>query len=298
MKKTIILGLAILIPIVIIGAALWLFWKVSHPPLALGKNIYTRQIYILIDITYSMEEIAPFLEEAKELVKKHIFPVVNPQYMDFYPVGPGDQIFCYTINPLTFDEYSNLVFESNLPPIPQNVLEWLKQEKKLPEEWKKDLSDRWEEVRNAIEDYREKVSNLQIIKGGFSAYLEAIEYISTRLRYLQIQNDMKEKFVIVIGDMEQWKPSDFYYQDPESKSFKYLPTPIPEDQRIFHRVKVWLVYPAGVIQLQNRASLVHGFWKQYFIQRGCKEKDIHIVPFGGFSDIPYNQVPLSYKKNE
>ncbi|MEW6617853.1 MAG: hypothetical protein AB1422_00630 [bacterium] len=300
-QKIIVTLFAILLPVGIVGSVLWLFWRGTHPPLQQGQEIYAREIYILIDTTASMDGIAPFLDKAKYLIIDHIFPELhNLEYIDFAPLGPGDQIFCYTIGTSTFDEFNNSIFKNQqskkLPPVPQNVLKCLIEGKDLPQEWKKGLKERWVTVEKVVKEYREKIQELHPAEGGFSAYLGALNYISKRFRYLQEHKDMKEKFIIVVGDMHQWQPDDLYQQEPESKSFTHLPLPIAEEQNIFHTVKVWLVYPAGVVKPPEKENCIHDFWKQYFLQRGCKEKDIYVMSFDGFNGIPHNQVPLI--KNE
>lgn len=253
-RKWVVPLLAVICASALVAAALVLFWKLANPPLppvAPGKPVFIRDIYILIDPTNSMGDDS--FAEAKEIITDRIFP----------NLGPGDRVFCYSIGP-DFVEVRNRVFgKKTLPGVPENLLEPRLAER-IPAE---NITALWQQVDDVIrQDWAKELETLPYrvdSQGRYlyaSNYLEAISYIEKRIHPPSSQQ-VRDKWLIVIGDLQQ-DPIPKRLQPPDQKA---------GEDKAFQGIEVRLIYTyrSGARRFAQPTELQQ-FWKEYFEKRGNK----------------------------
>jgi|GEM_PF-5433028 len=219
-----------------------------------GEDVYTRDIYVVIDQTYSMQEGQRL--EAKDILRDEVLSVL----------GPGDRISCYQIAS-DFQESRDRVFVSSrrVPKIPVNVPGTSKSD--LPEALQQELSQRWQNYDRERDRWTSRLDGLQPQRGGYSDYLGTVEEIGRRITNDSDPNLAAEKWLLLIGDLKH----EPVLGNP--------PAPKRHEKRRFANVNVQLVYPGGVHPAQEQQR-IEAFWQEYFSARGNKR--IEISSYDGF----------------
>jgi hypothetical protein len=261
---------AILCAVVLFAGAVILMLELSGTAPAPAKELFVRQIYILLDRTMSLNYRHDDLlfREAKARIKRSVFPAL----------GAGDRVACYSVGS-DFVESDNRVFDSSaIPPIPDLLLDSVRAAL-VPRSRIDALS---QQVRLALEDpatgLNARLDALTQQKGGWTNYLAAIRYAGQRLAPSPDSN-IQERYLIVIGDLEQ---------NPSPPSLE--PTAVmPSEVNAFAGVSVVLVEPYrlehGTDPRARERRL--DFWKQYFTARGNSAVAIRTL------DAPDTLLPVS-----
>lgn len=240
------------------------FVKLAETPFNPGREVYLRDVYLVIDQTLSMER--GQRKEAREVLRDEIIR----------SLGLGDRAFCYRISS-DFTESGDRVFASNrrLPKVPENVPSAALI--KLPREWKQALLERWEVFSAEREAWLQQVEALQAPGGKHSDYLGTLEAIARRINDPGDPHLAGEKWLIVIGDLKH------------EPLLAVPPPPLGHEKRAFAGVNIYLVEPGGIYS-RNEQQSIENFWKQYFAARGANL--VTFVSFDGFSGrFPANPVP-------
>jgi len=240
-------AIAVVLAIVLVGAALGLFWKLAHPSLAAvepGEPVYIRDIYILLDSTKSMSPAN--IAAAKDIIKSRIFP----------NLGPGDRVFAYGIGAGFIESRDRIFGEKALPGVPENLLNQQLVGRIPPEV----IDDVWRQVPEGVEDWTRRLDDVNT-KAEYlrlSSYFAAFSYLKTRLEAPK-DHSLRERRLIVIGDL---------YQDPLPKPFK-PPAATPAERNAFSDIEVQLIFPYQADKKEPlQPDQLKQFWKDYFAQRG------------------------------
>ena len=219
-----------------------------------GEDVYTRDIYVVIDQTYSMQEDQRM--EAKDILLDEVLSVL----------GPGDRISCYQIAS-DFQESRDRVFVSSrrVPKIPVNVPGISKSE--LPEPIQQNLTESWQRLARERDRWTSRLNSLQPQRGGYSDYLGTVNEIGRRITNDSDPNLAAEKWLLLIGYLKH------------EPILAKAPTPKREEKRRYANVNVQLVYPGGVHSTQEQQR-IETFWREYFAARGNKR--IEISSYDGF----------------
>jgi len=219
-----------------------------------GEDVYKRDIYVVIDQTYSMKEGQRL--EAKDILRDEVLDVM----------GPGDRISCYRIAS-DFQESRDRVFISGrrLPKVPQNVPGMAKAE--LPESIQQQLTSRWQSYDQQRNVWISSLQSLDPQRGGYSDYLGTVNEIGRRITNDSDPNLASEKWLLLIGDLKH---------EPVLAA---VPAPQKDEKRRYANVNVQLVYPGGIHDAQEQKR-IEAFWRAYFAARGNKR--IEISSYDGF----------------
>lgn len=240
------------------------FVKLAETPFNPGREVYLRDVYLIIDQTLSMER--GQRKEAKDVLREEIIR----------SLGLGDRAFCYRISS-DFTESGDRVFASNrrLPKAPENVPAAALA--KLPPELKQALLERWDVFSAEREAWLERVEAVQAPGGKYSDYLGTLEAIARRINDPGDPHLAGEKWLIVIGDLKH------------EPVLAVPPPPLAHEKRAFAGVNIYLVEPGGIYS-RNDQQTIETFWKQYFAARGANT--VTFVSFDGFSGrFPGSPVP-------
>ncbi|MCK6620774.1 MAG: hypothetical protein HUU32_08570 [Calditrichaceae bacterium] len=240
------------------------FVKLAETEFIPGREVYLRDVYLVIDQTLSMER--GQRKEAKDVLRDEIIR----------SLGLGDRAFCYRIS-ADFTETGDRVFASNrrLPKVPENVpsapLE------KLPPGLKGELLERWNAFSAERDAWLERVEAVQAPGGKYSDYLGTLEAIGRRINDPGDPHLAGEKWLIVIGDLKH-EPAP-----------AVSPPPAQHEKRAFAGVNIYLVEPGGIYAREDQQA-IEAFWKKYFAARGGNA--VAFVSFDGFSGrFPGNSAP-------
>ena len=264
-KKTvlILLGMAV-VAIAGISAVFTIFVKLAETEFIPGEEIYLRDVYVIIDQTFSMGK--GQRKEAKEILEEEIIR----------SMGLGDRISCYRIAS-NFTETKDRVFTSSrhLPKIYNNV-EGVSADI-FPGTLKSDLIRRWQIFSGERDNWLANLNNLDYPGGNYSDYLGTTDEIGRQVSGSSAANSPREKWLIVIGDLKH---------EPISK---HPPAPQHEERRQFADVTVFMIYPGG-IHTKKEQLRIETFWKEYFAARGNRK--VNFISFDGFTGrFPENRIP-------
>lgn len=247
-----------------VGATFAIFIKLAETEFVAGKDIYLRDVYIVIDQTLSMA--GGQRREAKDILKEEVLNVL----------GLGDRAFCYRIAS-DFKEQNDRVFNSprSLPKVPENVPGASVAE--FPEHLKSMLVARWMDFKSERDHWLENLEVVGAQGERYSDYLGTLEEIGRRINNSADPNLAQEKWLIIIGDLKH------------EPIMKEPPLPAREEKRSFAGVKVELVHPGGMFSPQEQQR-IESFWRKYFSARG--NQDIHFISYDGFiGRFPASKVP-------
>lgn len=240
------------------------FVKLAEKEFIPGREVYLRDVYVVIDQTLSMEQ--GQRKEAKDVLREEVIR----------SLGLGDRIFCYRISS-DFSESSDRVFASNRhqPKVPNN-LSGVSPEA-LPGELTQSLLQRWTVFSGERDTWLQNLETLQIPRGQYSDYLGTLNEIARRVNDNSDPNLAGEKWLMVIGDL---------------KHEPLLNTPPPADKgekRAFNGVHVYMIYPGGIHSREDHKR-IEAFWNEYFSERGSGP--VNFLSFDAFSGrFPENTSP-------
>lgn len=270
-KKTmIVLSGVIFVAMIGIGAVFMVFVKLAEVEFVPGKEVYLRDVYVIIDQTLSMGE--GQRQEAKSLLKQEVLK----------GVGPGDRVACYRIAS-NFQETNDRVFSSSrhLPKVFENVVNVNSAE--LPSGVKADLMNRWQNYYQEKQDWLNDLDNLDQPAGNYSDYLGALAEINRRINSPADPNLAAEKWLIMIGDLKH------------EPVFAEPPAPKGNERRQYINVNIHLVYPGGIHPPQEQER-IEAFWRKYFSARGGKR--VNFISYDGFTGrFPRTPIPLPMMLN-
>lgn len=270
-KKTmIILGGVTFIALVGIGAIFMIFTKLATVEFVPGNEIYTRDVYVVIDQTLSMGQGERL--EAREMLKTEILK----------GVGPGDRVSCYRIAS-NFKESNDRVFSSTryLPKVFENVANT--SNSALPAGVKADLANRWQTYNREKNSWIERLDNLDQPGGNYSDYLGVLAEVGRRINNSADPNLARDKWLVMIGDLKHEPVPD---EPPVAKG---------NEKRQYSGVSINLVYPGG-LHPPVEQDRIERFWKKYFTARGGKA--INFISYDGFTGrFPNTTVPQPISLN-
>ncbi|MFO1433300.1 MAG: hypothetical protein U1F76_24925 [Candidatus Competibacteraceae bacterium] len=221
----------------------------SHDTMSAKKEVFLREIYILLDCTDSM--VGNF-DDAKKIIKNHISPSLSP----------GDTIAGYCIKD-RFDT-QNLIIEKSLP-----ILEFFTN-KDDAEYCTKcgDWQQLWRGVTEIQRQLEQQLNELKLPLPDQSDYFGALDNIATLIKPTDIKpaNNLT-KLLIVIGDLQQ---------TPAPRPFS-APSATDDKKQSFRDTAVWVIYPSppplrDVVRKGSVQPILIDqwikLWKTYFADRG------------------------------
>jgi hypothetical protein len=252
--------LAVLVGCVIFVVGVGILVIVIRTPPPPQESGYLRDIYVLFDVSYSMDpkrraEGGANFAKAKELAAG----IVNS-------CGPGDWVGVLTVG-TGFSEDRNIVVDAGVLPVPMNFRDEL-----IRRQADEEIATLRRTAADTIEDRKWLQEIEQVAQeppDGRSDYLEAFDYVARRVR-ASARRDGRQTQILAFGDLEQTQ------MHPSGKP----PAPAEADADAFAGVRIHLSYPyrGGRAGQQASREQLESYWREYFEQRGAT--DITIAPFG------------------
>jgi hypothetical protein len=218
-------------------------------PIQLGKDLWLRDVYVLLDRTRSMDSLE--FQAAKDFIRKQILD----------SIGPGDRVFCYTVG-TGFREQRNLCAAN---------VTWVAARESLltstprPDAMRDSVARAlWDEAEVAQALWRKPLDTLRQEDCGRSDYYGAIEYVAQRVG-AQALGSATEHWLVIIGDLQP---------NPARPPVGIV------DTTAFKEIRVRLVYsyrsatpdhagcPAAMAERARSSDELLRSWKEYFVNRG------------------------------